>query len=53
MRRSIIKNKERVNLLVSKDVRDKFRKTCENRGIIMSVVVEKAMLKFCENKEVV
>ena len=44
------KKKERVNYFINKRTIDRFKKVCEKEGMIMSVVVERAINEFCERK---
>ncbi len=52
MRKTSDKTKERVNFLINKKTRERFKKVCEKEGMIMSVVVERAINEFCERKGV-
>jgi len=45
-------SKDRVNYLINKKTRENFKKVCEQEGMIMSVVVERAINEFCEKKGV-
>ena len=41
--------KERVNFLISKDYRNRFKQLCQKRGWIMSVVVENNIKRVVNN----
>ena len=41
--------KERVNFLISKDYRNRFKQLCQKRGWIMSVVVENNIKRLVDN----
>ena len=41
--------KERVNFLISKDYRNRFKQLCQKRGWIMSVVVENNLKKLVDS----
>ena len=40
------KKKERVNYLISKEYRNRFKELCNKNGLIMSVFVENAIKRF-------
>jgi hypothetical protein len=44
------KKKERVNFLISKDYRNRFKELCNKNGLIMSVFVEKAIKRFVDSR---
>ena len=44
------KKKERVNFLISKDYRNRFKELCNKNGLIMSVFVENAIKRFVDSK---
>ena len=44
------KKKERVNFLISKDYRNRFKELCNKNGLIMSVFVENAIRRFVEGR---
>ena len=47
----MIKNKERVNFSIDKEITKKFREVCEIKSINMSKLIQKMMEKFIiENK---
>ena len=41
--------KERVNFLISKDYRNRFKQLCQKRGWIMSVIVENNIKRLVDN----
>ena len=43
------KKKERVNFLISKDYRNRFKELCNKNGLIMSVFVENAIRRYVES----
>ena len=46
-----IKNKkERVNFLISKEYRNRFKELCNKNGLIMSVFVENAIKRFVDSR---
>jgi len=46
-----IKNKkERVNFLISKEYRNRFKQLCNKKGLIMSVFVENAIRRFVDSR---
>ena len=46
-----IKNKkERVNFLISKEYRNRFKELCNKNGLIMSVFVENAIRRFVDSR---
>jgi len=46
-----IKNKkERVNFLISKEYRNRFKQLCNKNGLIMSVFVENAIRRFVDSR---
>jgi hypothetical protein len=49
MKRVKIK-KERVNFLISKDYRNRFKELCNKNGLIMSVFVENAIKRFVDSR---
>ena len=49
MKRVKIK-KERVNFLISKDYRNRFKELCNKNGLIMSVFVENAIRRFVDSR---
>ena len=42
--------KERVNFLISKEYRGRFRELCQKNGIIMSVFIENAIKRFVDSR---
>ena len=44
------KKKERVNYLISKDYRNRFKELCNKNGLIMSVFVENAIRRFVDSR---
>ena len=42
------KKKERVNYLISKEYRNRFKELCNKNGLIMSVFVENAIRRFVD-----
>ena len=42
--------KERVNFLISKEYRDRFKLLCNKNGLIMSVFIEKAIRRFVDGR---
>jgi len=46
----IKQEKERVNLIISKHYRERFRDICKRNGIIMSVFIEKAIKRYVEGR---
>ena len=44
------KKKERVNFLISKDYRNRFKELCNKNGLIMSVFVENAIIRFVDSR---
>ena len=42
--------KERVNFLISKEYRERFKLLCQKRGWIMSVFVENAIRRFVDSR---
>jgi len=44
------KKKERVNFLISKDYRNRFKELCNKNGLIMSVFVENAIRRFVDSR---
>ena len=50
---SILKQKskkERVNFLISKEYRDRFKLLCQKNGLIMSVFIENAIRRFVDGR---
>jgi hypothetical protein len=46
-----IKNKkERVNFVISKEYRNRFKELCNKNGLIMSVFVENAIKRFVDSR---
>jgi len=46
-----IKNKkERVNFVISKEYRGRFRELCQKNGMIMSVFIENAIKRFVDSR---
>lgn len=46
-----IKNqKERVNFVISKHYRERFKTLCQRNGLIMSVFVENAIRRFVDGR---
>ena len=46
-----IKNKkERVNFVISKEYRNRFKELCNKNGLIMSVFVENAIRRFVDSR---
>ena len=43
------KKKERVNFLISKDYRNRFKELCNKNGLIMSVFVGNAIRRFVDS----
>jgi len=44
------KKKERVNYLISKEYRNRFKELCNKNGLIMSVFVENAIKRFVDSR---
>ena len=44
------KKKERVNYLISKEYRNRFKELCNKNGLIMSVFVENAIRRFVDSR---
>ena len=44
------KKKERVNFLISKEYRNRFKELCNKNGLIMSVFVENAIRRFVDGR---
>ena len=44
------KKKERVNFVISKEYRNKFKELCNKNGLIMSVFVENAIRRFVDSR---
>ena len=42
--------KERVNFLISKEYRDRFKRLCQKNGLIMSVFIENAIRRFVDGR---
>ena len=42
--------KERVNYLISKEYRNRFKELCNKNGLIMSVFVENAIRRFVDSR---
>ena len=42
--------KERVNFLISKEYRDRFKHLCQKNGLIMSVFIENAIRRFVDGR---
>ena len=42
--------KERVNFLISKEYRDRFKLLCQKNGLIMSVFIENAIRRFVDSR---
>ena len=42
--------KERVNFLISKEYRNRFKELCNKNGLIMSVFVENAIRRFVDSR---
>ena len=42
--------KERVNFLISKEYRDRFKLLCQKNGLIMSVFIENAIRRFVDGR---
>jgi hypothetical protein len=42
--------KERVNFLISKEYRDRFKILCQKNGLIMSVFIENAIRRFLDGR---
>ena len=42
--------KERVNYLISKEYRNRFKELCNKNGLIMSVFVENAIRQYVESR---
>ena len=42
--------KERVNYLISKEYRNKFKELCQKNGMIMSVFIENAIKRFVDSR---
>ena len=42
--------KERVNFLISKEYRNRFKELCNKNGLIMSVFVENAIRRYVDSK---
>ena len=46
----IKQEKERVNFIISKHYRERFRDICKRNGIIMSVFIENAIKRFVDSR---
>jgi len=44
------KKKERVNFVISKEYRNRFKELCNKNGLIMSVFVENAIRRFVDSR---
>ena len=44
------KKKERVNYLISKEYRNRFKELCNKNGLIMSVFVENAIRRYVDSR---
>ena len=44
------KKKERVNFVISKEYRERFKNLCQKNGLIMSVFVENAIKRFVDSR---
>jgi len=44
------KKKERVNFVISKEYRNRFKELCNKNGLIMSVFVENAIKRFVDSR---
>ena len=44
------KKKERVNFVISKEYRNRFKQLCNKNGLIMSVFVENAIRRFVDSR---
>ena len=44
------KKKERVNYVISKEYRNRFKELCNKNGLIMSVFVENAIKRFVDSR---
>ena len=42
--------KERVNFVISKEYRNRFKELCNKNGLIMSVFVENAIKRFVDSR---
>ena len=42
--------KERVNFLISKEYRERFRELCQKNGMIMSVFIENAIRRYVDSR---
>ena len=42
--------KERVNFLINKEYRERFRELCQKNGMIMSVFIENAIKRFVDSR---
>ena len=42
--------KERVNFVISKEYRNRFKELCNKNGLIMSVFVENAIRRFVDSR---
>ena len=42
--------KERVNFLINKDYRNRFKELCQKNGLIMSVFVENAIRRYVDGR---
>ena len=42
--------KERVNFLISKEYRNRFKEICNKNGLIMSVFVENAIRRYVDSR---
>lgn len=42
--------KERVNFLINKDYRNRFKEICNKNGLIMSVFVENAIRRYVDGR---
>ena len=45
--------KERVNFLISKEYRDRFKLLCNKNGLIMSVFIENAIRRFVDGRWII
>ena len=44
------KKKERVNFVISKEYRNRFKELCNKNGLIMSVFVENAIRRYVDSR---
>ena len=47
-----LNEKERVNYFISKNYKNRFKEVCQKHGMIMSVVVENAIKRFVDSRQI-